>query len=387
MIHAASRLLPLHQAKTVITKILQNNGAVSEKLEDLEVHGVNWQTFRKEFGYIEDEIKTLLEIHSNYAINRLSLQPGDRALIANGQIIGPVGEEEEFSVEDFNLLEKYLCAKTADSILDTIKMWQVSDEDGKSSDVIMRVSALVSGETTTKKKRYWVTFWGGEEHSGVSIPASDDTTSTFDIVAIVDPLTREAQKLAPLLSTLIKVVNADVHLMMNCKPKLSEMPLKSFYRLVLQPQLEFDSKDGRVRQASSMARFASLPKKQLLTLNVITPDAWLVEAKRALYDLDNIRMDQVESDVVAMYELEHLLLEGHCFDEVTGNPPRGLQFTLGTPAQPYMVDTIVMANLVSSQSDDVIHVSNAYFLGILPIESESGCVAVAAAGRTIGGYL
>lgn len=45
------------------------------------------------------------------------------------------------------------------------------------------------------------------------------------------------------------------------------------------------------------------------------------------------------------YELEYLLLEGHCFEAMTGNPPRGLQITLGTEKQPVKVDTIVMANL------------------------------------------
>ena len=50
--------------------------------------------------------------------------------------------------------------------------------------------------------------------------------------------------------------------------------------------------------------------------------------------------------VAAEYELEHLLLEGHCFDVSTGQPPRGLQFTLGTASNPVIMDTIVMANLV-----------------------------------------
>lgn len=45
------------------------------------------------------------------------------------------------------------------------------------------------------------------------------------------------------------------------------------------------------------------------------------------------------------FELEYLLLEGHCFEALIGNPPRGLQITLGTEKQPVMVDTIVMANL------------------------------------------
>jgi UDP-glucose:glycoprotein glucosyltransferase len=43
--------------------------------------------------------------------------------------------------------------------------------------------------------------------------------------------------------------------------------------------------------------------------------------------------------------LIHLLLEGHCFDDVTGSPPRGLQFILGTSKQPNIYDTVVMANL------------------------------------------
>lgn len=51
-------------------------------------------------------------------------------------------------------------------------------------------------------------------------------------------------------------------------------------------------------------------------------------------------------NVVAKFELEHILLEGHCFDDMTGSPPRGLQFTLGTLADPDRYDTIVMANLV-----------------------------------------
>lgn len=56
---------------------------------------------------------------------------------------------------------------------------------------------------------------------------------------------------------------------------------------------------------------------------------------------------QVSGVVTAEYELEHLLLEGHCFDLSTGQPPRGLQFTLGMSRDPLMYDTIVMANLVS----------------------------------------
>lgn len=35
--------------------------------------------------------------------------------------------------------------------------------------------------------------------SSVTIPASDETTAAFDVIAIVDPLSKDAQKIAPLL--------------------------------------------------------------------------------------------------------------------------------------------------------------------------------------------
>ncbi len=38
-------------------------------------------------------------------------------------------------------------------------------------------------------------------------------------------------------------------------------------------------------------------------------------------------------------------MEGHAYDILNGQPPRGLQFNLGTASDPFKYDTIVMANL------------------------------------------
>ncbi|XP_039598416.1 UDP-glucose:glycoprotein glucosyltransferase 1-like, partial [Polypterus senegalus] len=130
---------------------------------------------------------------------------------------------------------------------------------------------------------------------------------------------------------------------MNCKPKLSEMPLKSFYRLVLEPDIIFHANKGI--SAGPVAHFIGLPEAPLLTLNMITPENWLVEAVRSSYDLDNIHLKEIDGLVRAEYELGHLLLEGHCFDATNGQPPRGLQFTLGLKSNLLIQDTIVMANL------------------------------------------
>ena len=67
---------------------------------------------------------------------------------------------------------------------------------------------------------------------------------------------------------------------------------------------------------SEQARFSNLPTKQLLTMSVLSPDAWMIEAIQAKYDLDNIQLDQVTEDVTAVFSLQNILLEGHCFDEV-----------------------------------------------------------------------
>lgn len=72
---------------------------------------------------------------------------------------------------------------------------------------------------------------------------------------------------------------------------------------------------------------------------------------------------QVDSVVNAEYELEYLLLEGHCFDVSTGQPPRGLQFTLGTASDPVIVDTIVMANLVSGHHRFIWEITAGFLRG------------------------
>ena len=61
-----------------------------------------------------------------------------------------------------------------------------------------------------------------------------------------------------------------------------------------------------------------MPSKALLTVTMHPPEGWMVEVVRSPHDLDNIRLDDVTSEVQADYELEHLVLEGHAKDLTTG---------------------------------------------------------------------
>jgi len=206
------------------------------------------------------------------------------------------------------------------------------------SDFVMKADALLSS-LPERASRDDITFLR-EDHSIITInPEENDMF--FDVIAIVDPLTREAQKMAQLLIVLGKIINMKLKLFMNCRDKLSEAPLKSFYRFVLEPELVLVANGI----TGPVATFLDIPEAPLLTLNMITPEGWLVETVHSNCDLDNIYLKDIERTVTAEYELEYLLLEGSCFDTMTEQPPRGLQFTLGTKNKPVVVDTIVMANL------------------------------------------
>jgi UDP-glucose:glycoprotein glucosyltransferase len=166
---------------------------------------------------------------------------------------------------------------------------------------------------------------------------------SFDITAVVDPTTQGAQKISTLLLVLKDVLNVKIRVFLNCVDKHSEMPLKSYYRVVLEPEPTFGA-SGEM-SPGPQARFANLPEQPIFTMHYHIPDNWLIEPVKSVYDLDNIKLETIDGNVYSEFELEYLLLEGHCFEAYTGNPPRGLQLTLGTKKQPIVVDTIVMANL------------------------------------------
>uniref|UniRef100_A0A3Q4GS36 UDP-glucose ceramide glucosyltransferase-like 1 n=1 Tax=Neolamprologus brichardi TaxID=32507 RepID=A0A3Q4GS36_NEOBR len=306
------------------------------KMKDLLMQGMDMDAFEKKFNTLEvDFIRT----QQLFCQDVLKLNPGQCAVISNGRILGPFEEQEEFTVEDFHLLEKITLSGSAEKVKARVKQMGMKP---KASDLVMKVDALLTAAPKGEVRRD--VHFIKDTHSVLNLSPRENEVF-YDVVAIVDPLTREAQKISSLLTlqVLSQVVNVRLQVFMNCRAKLSEMPLKSFYRFVLEPDVIFLAND--TVSPGPVARFMELPETPLLTLNMITPESWMVQAVRSPYDLDNIHLQEVNRVVAAEFELEHLLLEGHCFDLSTGQPPRGLQFTLGMSRDPLMYDTIVMANL------------------------------------------
>uniref|UniRef100_A0A2K5F4S6 UDP-glucose ceramide glucosyltransferase-like 1 n=3 Tax=Aotus nancymaae TaxID=37293 RepID=A0A2K5F4S6_AOTNA len=304
-----------------------------DKIKTFLIEGMDMKAFEKKYNTIGVNI---FQTHQLFCQDVLKLQPGEMGIVSNGRFLGPLNDD--LYAEDFYLLEKITFSNSVEKIKGIVENMGINSNN--MSDLIMKVDALMSF-LPNHASRYDVTFLK-ENHSVIKMnPQENDTF--FDVIAIVDPLTREAQKMAQLLVVLCKIINMKIKLFMNCRGKLSEAPLESFYRFVLEPELMSGAND--VSSLGPVAKFLDIPESPLLTLNMITPEGWLVETVHSNCDLDNIHLKDTEKTVTAEYELEYLVLEGHCFDKMTEQPPQGLQFTLGTKNKPAVVDTIVMANL------------------------------------------
>ncbi|XP_029640881.2 LOW QUALITY PROTEIN: UDP-glucose:glycoprotein glucosyltransferase 1-like [Octopus sinensis] len=339
-IHVALTTLSGNMLRNFVTKLVKeeninelNDG--TKTLRDLEVSGMDIDQY---MATLERQDDTFLKVNHMFVERVLSLPPGSHAIIGNGKVIGPLKDDEVFIQEDFSLFEKHLMQTSAKKIQAHVESANANSD--KASDLVMKIASLLSAKTLSESRKDINYHTDG--HSVIKIPA-DPNAPSFEVEVIMDPVSREAQKLIPILITLQSVANMNIKIYMNCKDKLSELPLTNFYRYVLDPELKF-SVDGNAISVP-YAKFESLPQKSLLTLNMHPPESWLVEAVKSPYDLDNIMLEEASNGVSAEFELEYLLLEGHCHDSSSGQPPRGLQFTLGANNSASLVDTIVMANL------------------------------------------
>ena len=81
---------------------------------------------------LEDQqyLSDIRNVHSHYSTLVLKLSSGARAVICNGRIIGPLDKGEEFTSEDFSLLERYSQSTYGDKLFKTlIKSNLLEEED------------------------------------------------------------------------------------------------------------------------------------------------------------------------------------------------------------------------------------------------------------------
>ncbi|XP_066332805.1 UDP-glucose:glycoprotein glucosyltransferase-like isoform X1 [Miscanthus floridulus] len=281
---------------------------------------------------------------SDFLFGQLGLVFGSNAVITNGRVF-IMNEGESFLANDLGLLESIeydLRTKYIFEIIEEVEFAGVDPDDLTSqfySDIAMLISSSMSVRERTSERAHFEILHA--EHSAIKL---NNANSSIHIDAVIDPLSPIGQKLASLLRILWKQIQPSMRIVLNPISSLADLPLKNFYRFVLPSMDDFSSTDHSVH--GPKAFFANMPLSKTLTMNIDVPEPWLVEPVIAIHDLDNILLENLGDvrTLQAVFELEALLLTGHCMEK-DRDPPRGLQFILGTKQRPHLVDTLVMANL------------------------------------------
>ncbi len=191
-------------------------------------------------------------------------------------------------------------------------------------------------------------------------------TAPLQIRGLFAPLSPAGQQLAPILAFIHESFHADIDVVLNVRSDYSDLPLKSYYRYVTPGVLpEIDDSDdvgtdsgkdtghGRGHEVFwPRAVIPSLPLRDILTLGMDVPEAWLVSVVRSKHDLDNLQLVSIdETDVVASFSLDSILFTGMALDVQRMTHPRGVQLELKSMSSrnsdggDIVTDTLVMRNL------------------------------------------
>lgn len=85
-----------------------------------------------QYESIEEHLKDqdeLLAFHAHYAKQVLGLEKGATTVLCNGRIIGPLDNNEEFTNDDFSLLERFSHSTYGDKLFKNLIKSQSEDDD------------------------------------------------------------------------------------------------------------------------------------------------------------------------------------------------------------------------------------------------------------------
>ncbi|CAG0925420.1 unnamed protein product, partial [Notodromas monacha] len=282
-------------AKAVLSVIQSQENRVAAEVLDAFLTDKNVKKF------VEGNLEP---VQLNYSSKMLNVRPGQAVVICNGRVIGPLGAKEDFVESDFLLLSRYVSSTSADAIIQMLLEVKAQGKQGRTlSDYVVGATTVLLSQGAAKSRLELPALVS--DSSTVHLSSQVEGEPYLDIVGIVDPLTRGAQLMASLVSTVMKVLPSKVRLYMNCVEKHSEMPMKSFFRYVLASEPEFEPETGSL--VAPVAKFLHLPTEPILTMGLKIPENWLVGLVRSPYDLDNIRLKDVEGGVYGKSEVRRVL--------------------------------------------------------------------------------
>jgi UDP-glucose:glycoprotein glucosyltransferase len=345
-----------HHAANVLNLAANNPGASIEQLLHRMESRFTWGVVRT--MVMSASVQKQVENQMALATTVLGLARGQSALVSNGRLYGPFQSEDRITAVDLAMLDAHLQeggkAKAVAELIGT-EFPEKHEDDGAAhqSRLVRNVAAILaeaaerSSVNGRPQQRLDRRHLDGLQyhHSAVTVPvvsAPQGGSAHHRVLAIVDPLSPDAQRVVPLLRMLVESTQVELTLLLNPIVKVSEVPLKRYYRLVL-PALAFDGNGSLL--PGPRAVFRQLPPAPLLTLGMETPTSWMVQSELCTYDLDNIHLQEASGNVYALFRLIFLTVEGSANERQTRLPAAGLQLQLGTPLSGSQFDTIVMENL------------------------------------------
>jgi hypothetical protein len=281
-----------------------------------------------------DTIESAKEFVKKYEDTRITvLNPSDnycKKYFANSGIIAATGRiielDRKFSQEDWELLREFEKSIVGD-LLNPNDLGAHPNE--WKSDAIFNLNSIISAFQKNVGSRSRVDI----DNQVTKLTFNSESTLP-SVLAIINPLSLDAQRLTPILTWLVKY-KYPVTIHLNPLLETSNVPLKTYYRYVLHD--------------SDMAQFDSIRTSngEIYTLRMDVPESWLIESIYAEQDLDNLNLysDCSSETCHARFQLEHLVITGTCFDKTHRRAPRGLELELIDSNSTIHDVTLVMANL------------------------------------------
>ena len=353
---------------TLVLELLKDGKGDQDFIDRaVEVSGVKADEFQK-FLRKEETIDGLLKLQRTLNVKHLGNTR--RAFVVNGRLLDPVALKTEFDASDLHVVAEADLEKRSNDAQQIVER-DVRAKENPKDHTTMVPFRIISGRIAALShfiaKRYEQAASRGVVES-LEFLSTNRTAFTLgknntrgnipmvEIEVILDPLSKEAQRIAPVLKVLKDSLgnHASLKVIMNPVVKLSDVPLSSYFRYCAQDLTDWSKLPKVVFEAGS------LPESKTLTAHLDHPEPWMVTTKKAKYDLDNLILENVKEDTVfAEYSLESLLVTGHAFDESNPrSPPRGTQIVLrkkwlaedigdeeGEGDDNTIAGTIIMANL------------------------------------------
>lgn len=170
-----------------------------------------------------------------YCQRVLHLSKSVSTVIVNGKQLGAFREDETFTNDDFGLLDRLSSVVYGDKLKTVLKQSvdfsnhidmeeEITDLELSSDTIMKMIGMLMTREPS--RNRFTIPKELRSFHSAVLLPPMRKEIPFFDIVAVLDPASKGAQKLAPILILLRNVINCNMKVFMAAVDKHSDMPVK-----------------------------------------------------------------------------------------------------------------------------------------------------------------